>query len=84
MTTSDACARGCHERKASVTRDWCPGCEPDIDPSRELVDTKWCVLHKDKAHGVADAAVPDDIATISTGGAWADGVDNRAIQAVIR
>lgn len=29
----------------NLSRDWCPGCEPDIDPSRDIVEVRHCALH---------------------------------------
>ena len=40
-----------------VTRAWCPGCDPDIDPTRELVYTRWCDLHQPGVGGAEDARV---------------------------
>ena len=29
----------------NLSRDWCPGCEPDVDPSRDIVEVRHCALH---------------------------------------
>ena len=30
------------EKTRSVTRDYCPACEPDVDPTKELVTVSYC------------------------------------------
>jgi hypothetical protein len=57
-----------------VARAYCPGCEPDADPSQEILDVWWCEPHS-PAHGGAD----DDLVTASylSGSAEAGGDDNR-------
>lgn len=40
-----------------VTRDWCPGCEPDVDPLRALVRESWCGHHIPSQRGVDDDRV---------------------------
>lgn len=38
-----------------VTRGWCPGCQPDVDPLRELVIEQWCATHHAPTSGLDDA-----------------------------
>jgi hypothetical protein len=59
----------------SVARPYCPGCEPDADPSREILDTRWCLSHAPSSRGADDGAVGAD--AILSGTAEAGGDDNR-------
>jgi len=58
-----------------VARAYCPSCEPDADPSQDILDVRWCESHLPAPHG-AD----DEVATVSaylSGSAEAGGDDNR-------
>ena len=59
-----------------VTRQWCPGCEPLIDPVVELVDERRCGLHELDRTGSEDVLVRD--AGFPSGTAEAGGEPNRA------
>ena len=56
-------------------RSYCPGCEPDVDISREIVSTFWCTNHQPVESG------PDDTRIIAgsylSGSAEVEGDDNR-------
>src|SRR2546428_6337551 len=41
----------------SVARLYCPGCEPNVDPVKEILDVRWCTAHRPKADGVDDAKI---------------------------
>jgi hypothetical protein len=43
-----------------VARPYCPGCEPDADPIRDLLDVRWCDAHVPARDGPDDAAVATD------------------------
>ena len=58
-----------------VARAYCPGCDPDADPSRDILDTHWCESHTPARDGVADGAVTTS--TYLSGTAEAGGDDNR-------
>jgi len=67
-------------------RDWCPGCEPDVDPLRELVFENHCWRHKPSERGSADKQVErimgtDTLDRVSvvpeTQRAWADFLRSR-------
>ena len=36
-------------------RPWCPGCSPECDPTREILDVSWCAAHKPPEAGTDDA-----------------------------
>ena len=66
-----------------VTRDWCPKCEPKVDPLTTLVVVRWCAFHWKDPTGPDDAALKDELSTVSlrtcddetdaaTQRAWAD------------
>jgi len=58
----------------SIGRMYCPGCEPDVDPIREILDVRWCESHTPQGGGL----------TISvSGSAEAGGEDNRRWCAVL-
>jgi len=41
----------------AVARPYCPDCEPDADPCREILDVRWCAAHAPAWSGVDDSAV---------------------------
>ena len=59
----------------SVARPYCPGCEPDVDPSVEILDVRWCESHSPMRDGLDDAVV--SAAAYLSGSAEAGGDDNR-------
>ena len=48
-----------------VARAYCPGCEPDADPSQDILDVRWCESHS-QAPGGADDEVVTASAYLST------------------
>lgn len=46
------------EETPNLAKDWCPTCEPDRDPMREILHTQYCWAHQDLVLGQADAMVP--------------------------
>ena len=58
-----------------VARGYCPGCEPDADPIREVLDVRWCESHVPVRDGLDDAAVRAD--AYLSGGSEAGGDGNR-------
>ena len=62
-------------RSSVVVRPYCPGCEPETDPMRELLELRWCPSHAPAWDGTDDILVA---ATSRAGGsAEAGGEDNR-------
>jgi hypothetical protein len=59
----------------SVARPYCPGCEPEADPSCEILDVRWCESHSPMRDGLDDAVV--SAAAYLSGSAEAGGDDNR-------
>jgi len=60
---------------AYVARAYCPGCEPDADPSLDILDVRWC-----ESHSPARDGADDDVVSASaylSGSAEAGGDDNR-------
>jgi hypothetical protein len=39
-------------------KKWCPACEPDRDPSVEILDTQYCIVHTPITTGQADGLTP--------------------------
>ncbi|HEV8639939.1 MAG TPA: hypothetical protein VGV13_02455 [Methylomirabilota bacterium] len=58
-----------------VARSYCPGCEPDADPTREILDVRWCDAHAPTRDGCDDTAVTSD--AFLSGSAEAGGDANR-------
>jgi hypothetical protein len=69
------------------TRDlgirWCPGCEPDRDPCREILVTSWCTLHAPPIAGLDDAHAGPVLRGLS-GSGEAEGADCAAVARMIR
>jgi hypothetical protein len=59
----------------SVARPYCPDCEPDADPCREILDVRWCAAHTPAWNGTDDAAVRAE--AFLSGSTEAGGEDNR-------
>jgi hypothetical protein len=59
----------------ALGRAYCPGCEPDADPTREILDVRWCDTHLPQRDGVEDAAVTSE--AFLSGSAEAGGDANR-------
>ncbi len=45
-----------------VTHDWCPLCEPGVDPLTELVVVRWCPSHQTALGGTDDIVLRDKLA----------------------
>jgi len=58
-----------------VARAYCPGCEPDADPSLEILDVRWCESHFPTRNGTEDEVVT--ATAYLSGNAEAGGDDNR-------
>jgi hypothetical protein len=58
-----------------VGRSYCPSCEPNADPTLEVLDVRWCEMHIPSREG------PDDSRVVSeaylSGGTEAGGEENR-------
>ena len=59
----------------AIARSYCPACEPEADPSREILDVHWCVAHMPIWGGPDDGAVTVGVAL--SGSAEAGGEANR-------
>lgn len=59
----------------SVARAYCPVCEPDADPTREILDVRWCETHLPAREGADDGMVA--AGAYLSGSAEAGGDDNR-------
>jgi hypothetical protein len=60
---------------AVVARPYCPGCEPEADPTREVLDVRWCDAHMPSRDGADDALVTSE--AFLSGSAEAGGDVNR-------
>jgi hypothetical protein len=59
----------------SVARMYCPGCEPEADPTVEILDVRWCESHSPVRGGLDDEVVA--AAAYLSGSSEAGGDDNR-------
>lgn len=60
----------------------CPGCEPERDPTREILVAAWCADHAPGSVGLDDERVRLD--TVHTGANEAVGESCRAIAEALR
>lgn len=58
-----------------IARSYCPGCEPDADPVREILDVRWCDAHAPARDGSDDNSVSCE--GFMSGSAEAGGDANR-------
>lgn len=61
--------------KPSVARPYCPGCEPNADVLREILDVRWCETHVPARDGFDDCLLTEQ--STAYGGVEAGGEDNR-------
>lgn len=59
-----------------VAIPWCPGCEPEVDPTEEVVDVRYCSVHQPPSHGLEDGLMDQE--TYPAGSNEAGGSNNRA------
>lgn len=58
-----------------ISRDWCPTCEPERDPTQETLEVRHCHHHQPDRAGLDDQAVTSQ--SYMSGGAEAGGEENR-------
>jgi len=59
----------------SVSRLYCPACEPDADPSCEILDVRWCTAHAPSSAGADDCVIT--VESFLSGSVEAGGEVNR-------
>ena len=47
---------------------WCPHCQPERDPTKEILDLRYCPIHTPGWAGVDDPAGTEAIPIIEAGG----------------
>ena len=68
----------------NLATEWCPACEPDRDPIKEILQVRPCIVHPNFEFGSADAMVPPaEHSQWSTPGE-AGGEDNRRFCDLLR
>jgi len=65
-------------------RAYCPGCSPESDPTREILDVSWCAAHKPSEAGADDDVMQPALAPVLFGSIEADGHDNRAMARLLQ
>ena len=63
------------ELRPSLVRLYCPSCEPDTDPTRDLVELLWCPAHAPAWGGAGELLVTAH--ALPGGSGEAGGEDNR-------
>lgn len=58
-----------------VGRYYCPGCEPDVDPTRDVFRVNWCAEHIPDRKGVDDNRVT--LSETPAGSRDVEGSENR-------
>ena len=61
---------------AVISRLYCPGCEVDADPMKEILDVLWCDTHRPDSSGAVDHVVTPS--GYISGSGEAGGNDNKA------
>lgn len=51
----------------NVARCYCPECEPNADPLKEILDVMWCEAHRPGTRGSEDVFVVSDTYVSGTG-----------------
>jgi hypothetical protein len=41
-----------------LSKPWCPVCQPELDPTREILQVAYCLFHPQEYGGSADGVVP--------------------------
>lgn len=68
----------------NLATEWCPVCQPDKDPSREILQVRHCFMHDTALIGSADLMVsPPECSTWSAPGE-AGGDENRRLNDLLR
>lgn len=60
-----------------VARSYCPGCEPNADPLKKILEVQWCEIHIPPRGGLDDITVTAS-GSFNTASAEAGGENNRA------
>lgn len=58
----------------AIARPYCPTCEPDADPCKEILDVRWCDAHSPNRSGLDDETISPGV--MPSGSAEAGGDDN--------
>ena len=61
----------------NLASSYCPGCDPERDPLREILTVCWCDEHRPTCEGAEDARVSVDRLALSSAGE-ANAETNRA------
>ena len=67
-----------------VSRPWCPGCEPERDPLKEVLVERRCRMHASEPQGLDDGGVTVRGIGFGTGVDGAEGTDCQAVADLVR
>ena len=67
-----------------LSRKWCPKCEPDADPSREILSVQYCVMHPMDRSGADDAVIIDSNVTSQSGTSDSEGYTNKLMSDLLK
>ena len=62
------------EDTPSQAIQWCPLCHPDWDPTKDILETRYCETHEPSRGGIDDTTII--ASNYMSGSAEAGGVDN--------
>ena len=61
----------------NLASSYCPGCNPERDPLREILTVCWCDEHRPTCEGAEDAKASVDRTALSVAGGEANAETNR-------
>jgi hypothetical protein len=67
-----------------LSRKWCPKCEPDADPSREILSVQYCAMHPIDRKGADDVVITESNLTSQSGTAESEGHTNKLVSDLLK
>ncbi len=67
-----------------LSRKWCPKCEPDADPSREILSVQYCAMHTIDRRGVDDDVITESNISSQSGTSDSEGYTNKLMSDLLK
>lgn len=67
-----------------LSEKWCPLCAPDRDPSREILEVKYCYAHVPVRTGVDDGVITETNISSQSGTGESEGETNRLMSDLLK
>jgi hypothetical protein len=68
-----------------LSEKWCPTCQPDRDPSREILQVEYCSIHTPARDGADDSGVTGNSSFGTHYGAMdSDGATNKLVSDLLK